>query len=272
MGDAAHPDWLVLRVASGGATLNGAVAFHGSIIAPSSTVTLNGAQVAGSIVADRLTLNGNAVLRQTADQTAPTIAIVTPTDGATIKGVINVAAATADAVGVVGVQFKADDANLGAEDRTAPFAVEWNTVPAVEGVYALTAIARDREGNTTTSAPVSATVSNAIFDTFETGTAEDWISDGGTWGISDDAGTRVYRQSNPGLTVVRSVRNDTDWTDQVVEADVTLRAVTGNNRFFGILARHGATPNNYYYLALRTNNTIELKRIVDNVVPISLHR
>ncbi|HEX2099368.1 MAG TPA: hypothetical protein VHF69_01825, partial [Candidatus Synoicihabitans sp.] len=67
------------------------------------------------------------------------------------------------------------------------------------------------------------------------------------------------------LTAVRTVRADTLWSDQVVEADVTLRAVSGNNRFFGVLARHGATPNNYYYLVLRTNNSIELKRIVNNV-------
>jgi hypothetical protein len=61
------------------------------------------------------------------------------------------------------------------------------------------------------------------------------------------------------------VRSDTDWKDQIVEADVTLRTVSGTNRFFGILARHGAAPNNYYYLVLRTNNSIELKRIVNNV-------
>ncbi len=269
LGDAAQPDWLALRVASGGATLNGAVTFHGSIVAPSGAVTLNGGtQLSGRVVANRLTLNGNALLRHTADRTAPTVAIVAPADGATIKGVVSVAAEAAEAaddVGVVGVQFKANGANLGAEDRTAPFAVEWNTVPAIEGVYALTATARDREGNATTSSPVAVTVANAIFDTFETGAAAEWISDGGTWGVTADAGTRVYRQTNPGLTAVRSVRTDTDWTDQVVEADVTLRAVTGNNRFFGILARHGETPNNYYYLVLRTNNTIELKRIVNNV-------
>ncbi len=266
VGAAANPGWLTLQVASGGVTLNGAVAFHGAIVAPSGTVTLNsGAQLAGRVVANRLTVNGGATLRQTADAVAPAIAIVTPSDGATIKGVVSVTAEASDDRSVVGVQFRANDTNLGAEVRTAPFALEWNTVPATEGDYVLTAVARDREGNTTTSAPVNVTVANAIFDTFETGAAEGWISDGGTWTVSADVGTRVYRQTNPGLTAVRSVRADTDWTDQVVEADVTPREVTGNNRFFGVLARHGATPNNYYYLVLRTNNTIELKRIVNNV-------
>jgi hypothetical protein len=265
-GAAAHPEWLTLRVAVGGVSLNGTVGFHGAIMAPSGTVTLNGeAQLAGRVVADRFTINGNAVLRHTADATPPTIAITTPAGGASVKGIVTIAAEAADDHGVVGVQFKLNDQNLGAEDRTAPFAVAWNTVPASEADYTLTAVARDREGNTATSAPVVVTVANAIFDTFENGSAEGWVSDGGTWGVSSDAGTQVYRQTNPGLTAVRSVRADTLWTDQVVEADVTLRVVSGSNRFFGVLARHGATPNNYYYLVLRTNNSIELKRIVNNV-------
>lgn len=264
IGAAAHPEWLRLRVAAGGATLNGA-SFHGVIAAPSGTITLSGAQLAGRVIANRLTLNGNAMLQHTADAVAPEVVISAPVDGATIKGVVSVVAEAADDVGVVGVQFKANGENLGAEDRTAPFALAWNTVPIVEGDYTLTAVARDREGNAATSAPVTVTVANAIFDTFENGVAPGWVSDGGTWGVSSEVGTRVYRQTNPGLTVVRSVRSDTNWTDQVVEADVTLRTVTGSNRFFGVLARHGVTPNNYYYLVLRTNNSIELKRIVNNV-------
>ncbi len=266
VGSVENPEWLTLQVAAGGVTLNGAVNFHGSIVAPSGTVTLNGStQLAGRVSADRLTINGGAALRHTADAIAPTIAITTPSDGASIKGIVSVAADATDDRDVVGVQFKANGADLGAEDRTAPFAIEWNTVPATEGEYALTAVVRDREGNTATSAPVTVTVRNAIFDTFENGNAEGWISDGGTWIVNNEAGTHVYRQTNPGLTALRSVRAETNWTDQVVEADVTLRAVTGNNRFFGVLARHGDTPNNYYYLVLRTNNSIELKRIVNNV-------
>lgn len=265
-GAAAHPEWLTLRVAAGGVTLNGTVGFHGAIVAPAGTVTLNGETLlAGRVVADRFTVNGNAMLRHIADATPPTIAITTPTNGATLKGVVNIAAEAADDQAVAGVQFKLNGETLGSEDRTAPFTVAWNTVPTIEGDYTLTAVARDREGNTTTSAPVVVTVANAIFDTFENGSADGWVSDGGTWSVSSETGTSVYRQTNPGLTAVRSVRADTLWTDQVVEADVTPRAVTGNNRFFGVLARHGATPNNYYYLVLRTNNSIELKRLVNGV-------
>ena len=36
-------------------------------------------------------------------------------------------ATASDNVGVAGVQFKLDGANLGAEDTTAPYACRWNT-------------------------------------------------------------------------------------------------------------------------------------------------
>ena len=47
-----------------------------------------------------------------------------PAGGATVRGTTTVTAtATDDNVGVVGVQFKLDGANLGAEDTTAPYAL-----------------------------------------------------------------------------------------------------------------------------------------------------
>jgi rhamnogalacturonan endolyase len=46
-------------------TLNGGSTLHGEVIAPAGTVTLNGnATVNGRVSADRLTLNGNAVLHE----------------------------------------------------------------------------------------------------------------------------------------------------------------------------------------------------------------
>jgi len=62
---------------------------------------------------------------------------------------------------VVGVQFKLDGANLGAEDTSAPYSASWNTTAATNGSHALTAVARDAAGNVTTAAAVTVTVSNA---------------------------------------------------------------------------------------------------------------
>src|SRR5205809_492696 len=49
------------------------------------------------------------------DSTRPTVSITAPTAGATVAGSVTVAASASDNVGVVGVQFKLDGANLGAE-------------------------------------------------------------------------------------------------------------------------------------------------------------
>ncbi len=65
IGSAGHPEWLTLLIASGGVTLNGNVTFSGSVVAPSGTVTLNGnGQLNGTVACDRLTLSGDAMLRQ----------------------------------------------------------------------------------------------------------------------------------------------------------------------------------------------------------------
>ena len=52
-----------------------------------------------------------------------------------------------DNVGVAGVQFLLDGANLGAEDTTAPIRFSWNTATATRGIHTLTARARDAAGN-----------------------------------------------------------------------------------------------------------------------------
>ncbi|HVZ48800.1 MAG TPA: DNA/RNA non-specific endonuclease [Gemmatimonadaceae bacterium] len=61
-----NAEWLTFRVAQGGVTLNGNVSVNGTVIAPNGTVTINGGSaLAGGLAADRLTLNGNALLRVT---------------------------------------------------------------------------------------------------------------------------------------------------------------------------------------------------------------
>lgn len=95
------------------------------------------------------------------DTTPPTVSITAPTAGATVSGSISVTANAADNVGVVGVQFKLDGANLGSEDLVTPYSVSFVTTGSSNGTHALTATARDAAGNTTTSASVSVVVSNA---------------------------------------------------------------------------------------------------------------
>jgi len=100
------------------------------------------------------------VFAQTADTIAPTVSVTAPVASAVVSGSVAVSATSTDDVGVAGVQFKLDGTNLGAEVTTAPYSVSWNTVLTSNGAHLLTAVARDGTGNSTTSAPVSVTVSN----------------------------------------------------------------------------------------------------------------
>ncbi len=94
------------------------------------------------------------------DTTPPTVSITAPAGGATVSGTVTVGATAADNVGVAGVQFKLDGANLGTEDTSAPYSVSWDTTTAAAGTHALTAVAHDAAGNTRTSAAVSVNVDN----------------------------------------------------------------------------------------------------------------
>jgi chitodextrinase len=95
------------------------------------------------------------------DTTAPTTSLTAPVDQASVSGTITVTASASDNVGVAGVQFQLDGANLGSEDTTSPYSVNWNTTTVSDGTHVLTAVARDTSGNTTTSSSVTVTVANA---------------------------------------------------------------------------------------------------------------
>jgi hypothetical protein len=113
---------------------------------------------AGNTSAPSATASGTAF----SDTTAPSVALTAPTTGATVRGTVTATATADDAVGVTGVQFRLDGANLGSEDTTAPYSVGWDTVTATPGAHALTAVARDAAGNTATTPALAVTVDNSV--------------------------------------------------------------------------------------------------------------
>lgn len=60
MGNPEHPEWLNLRIYSGNFSINSSAAAYADLTAPNSQVSLNGT-FRGSVVAQRLTINGNGV-------------------------------------------------------------------------------------------------------------------------------------------------------------------------------------------------------------------
>lgn len=61
-GSALHPGWLTLELATASLTLNANTALHAEVLAPAGAITLNHATLRGRLSADRLTLNGTALL------------------------------------------------------------------------------------------------------------------------------------------------------------------------------------------------------------------
>jgi chitodextrinase len=98
---------------------------------------------------------------------APVVAVTRPISGATVSGRITIAANATDNVGVMGVQFKRNGSNLGSEDKTAPYSIEWDTKGAANGTHTITAVARDKSASTTSTA-VTITVSNSGPDQSDT--------------------------------------------------------------------------------------------------------
>lgn len=97
------------------------------------------------------------------DATPPTVSVTSPTSGAQLSGFVTLTATAADNVGVSGVQFLLDGADLGVEDTNAPYTISWDTIPTSNGSHTLTARARDAAVNITVSSPVNVTVFNAGF-------------------------------------------------------------------------------------------------------------
>ena len=95
------------------------------------------------------------------DTEDPVVVITAPTAGAFVSGnSVTVSATASDNVGVLGVQFRLDGANLGSEDLSAPYSITWDSTTASNGLHSLTAVARDAADNSTTSSAISVTVDN----------------------------------------------------------------------------------------------------------------
>ncbi len=94
------------------------------------------------------------------DNQAPTVTLTSPAAGP-VAGTVTVAAIASDTVGVVGVQFKLDGVNLGAEILTPPYQRTWDTTTVIDGPHTLSAEARDAANNVGV-ASVAVSVANTV--------------------------------------------------------------------------------------------------------------
>jgi pectate lyase len=109
----------------------------------------------------------------------------------------------------------------------------------------------------TLSSPASA--ATLFNDDFSDGNSSGWTSSGGSWSVTSD-GTPVLRQGGTSSDA-RARAGTAAWSDYTVSVRVKPTAINGSNRFVAVLAR-AQSATSYYYLALRSNNTAELKKLV----------
>lgn len=94
----------------------------------------------------------------TVDNSAPTTALSTPAQNASVQGIVAVSATASDNLSVERVEFYAGTALLGTA-TTAPYVVSWDTTALASGTaVTLTTRAYDAAGNVTTSAGRTVTV------------------------------------------------------------------------------------------------------------------
>jgi large repetitive protein len=117
----------------------------------SVTLTTRAYDVAGNVT-------GSADRAISMDNTAPTVAITSPANGATLFLSATLQASAGDNVGITQVVFY-DGAKVIGTDTTAPYSVSWSLLGVpTKGQHTLTAKAHDPAGNVTTSVPITVMV------------------------------------------------------------------------------------------------------------------
>jgi len=126
---------------------------NGTTASNTGSSGVNGTLVNGAVWATGYPL-------QPAANTPPTVAITSPTNGATVFTSFSISATATDFGAVSQVDFYADDITLLGSDASSPYTFDWSGAP--EGAHTLTAVAWDDEGLSATSAVVNITVSTNL--------------------------------------------------------------------------------------------------------------
>ncbi len=141
-----------------GGTLLGTATTAPYVVSWDTTTVANGGVTLTTQAYDAL---GNVTVSAgravTVDNTAPTVAITSPANGASLFLSATLQASASDNVGVTQVVFY-DGGTVIGTDPTAPYSVSWGLLTVSKGTHTLTARAHDAAGNVTTSAPISVKV------------------------------------------------------------------------------------------------------------------
>ncbi|HEU5470444.1 MAG TPA: family 16 glycoside hydrolase [Actinophytocola sp.] len=98
-----------------------------------------------------------------------------------------------------------------------------------------------------------------LSDNFEDGNLDGWTRSGGSWSVTAD-GSQVARQSSTSSDA-RALAGQSTWANYAVQARVKALSFNGSDRFAAVLAR-AQSNTSYYYLTLRSSNTVQLRKLV----------
>lgn len=134
------------------------------------------------------------------DRKAPSVSILSPANGSTIYGTINIQVNASDNVGVSSVTLYVDG-KLAVTNSTAPFSISWNSASVPNGSHTIMVTAKDAAGNTTSSS-VQISVNNiAGTDTTNPTINISSPSNGST--VSGTVNITANAADNIGVNVVR---------------------------------------------------------------------
>ena len=153
--------------------------------------------------------------------TPPTVALTSPSNGATVSGSTAITANATDVQGIASVQFKLDGVNLGVPDSAAPYTASWDTLTSTNGSHNLSAVATNISGLTAVSTPINVTVNNVVTPPYagnlipnpsvETSTSNipaDWID--GSWGTNTHSLTYEPNGYNSGHSLKAQITSYTN--------------------------------------------------------------
>ncbi|MEI6828171.1 MAG: Ig-like domain-containing protein, partial [Desulfuromonadales bacterium] len=97
------------------------------------------------------------------DLTAPTVALISPTNNSSVSGIVTVSSSASDNIGVTNVEFYCNGVLLYASN-VFPYSFNWDTTHVQNGVYNIVAKAYDNATNSSQSAAVTVLVNNLLPD------------------------------------------------------------------------------------------------------------
>jgi hypothetical protein len=109
----------------------------------SHTLVATAKDAAGNSASNTITISQNTV---TSDITPPSVSIVSPANGSSVSGTVNVSVGASDNVGVKSVSLNVDG-TLISTLSSSPYNFSWNTSNIADGTHSLTATATDAAGN-----------------------------------------------------------------------------------------------------------------------------